>query len=141
MSKYCNEWVDIPNKFDKINIDTYKFSISEAKEKHKSAISESSSITDRTLTIIKVFIPLSSLTIGYMLKSEGVSCIMTIYIAFSAALLIIGFLILKSKSICEVGQKPDDFFLDYLDDEENTEIEKEKSIKFIKEALKDKENE
>lgn len=128
MKEYLDgsEWM--PEDWNKINIESYKFSVSHSKDRHDAMLSESFAITSKTMDIIKVNLVLFSAFITFGLNSKFSFCLLFAPFILFVYIVYVSYINLKSKNIYERGGKPKEFFNKNIDNENYNCEDIEKSI-------------
>lgn len=117
-------WKDIVKDWEKLPLETYKFLFSQAKDRFDEVISESVSITDKSINLTKVAIAALCGFVGYNFKvNPGLEWIVLLSFFFLIDLICLAVLMFP-KGVVFKGSPPEEIFCDYLDNPSYTEDEK-----------------
>ncbi len=117
-------WNDIVKDWEELPLESYKFLFSQAKDRFDEVLSESVSITEKSITLTKVAVAAMSGFVGYNFKANpGLEWIVVLSFVFLIDLICLVVLMFP-KGVVFKGSPPQEIFCDYLDNPSYTENEK-----------------
>lgn len=117
-------WKDIVKDWEKLPLESYKFLFSQAKDRFDEVLSESISITEKSINLTKVTVAAMSGFVGYNFKENpGLEWIVLLSFLFLIDLICLVILMFP-KGVVFKGSPPQEIFCDYLDNPSYTQDEK-----------------
>jgi Mg2+ and Co2+ transporter CorA len=117
-------WDDIVKDWESVPLETYKFLFSQAKDKYDEIISESISITEKSINLTKVIVVSMTGFVGYNFKTHpGLEWIIVLSFLFLIDFILLVILMFP-KSVIFKGSSPDEIFCEYLDNPSYSQDEK-----------------
>jgi hypothetical protein len=117
-------WSDIVKDWEQVPLESYKFLFSQAKERFDEIISESVSITEKSMNLTKVTVVAMSGFVGYNFKvNPGLEWIVLLSFLFIVNLICLVILMFP-KGVVFKGSPPKEIFCDYLDNSNYNNEEK-----------------
>lgn len=117
-------WKDIVKDWEKIPLESYKFLFNQAKDRFDELLSESVSITEKSIGLTKVIVASMLGFVGYNFKANpGLGWIFLLVILFVIDLIILVILMFP-KGVVFRGSPPQEIFCEYLDNPGYDEKEK-----------------
>ena len=117
-------WKDIVKDWENVPLESYKFLFGQAKERFDEVLSESVSITEKSINLTKVTIATLLGFVGYNFKvNPGFGWIVILSLLFLINLIFLGILMFP-KGVIFKGSPTVEIFCEYLDNSNYTKDEK-----------------
>jgi hypothetical protein len=121
-------WKDIVKDWETIPIGAYEFLFSQAKDRYDEVMSESESITNKSINLLTIAIGAITGFVGYNFTSNpSEAFIVLLTLLFIPNFIALGILLFP-KNISQRGSPPNEVFIDYLDNNGLIDDEKTKLV-------------
>jgi hypothetical protein len=127
-SQQPERWNDIVKDWETIPISAYEFLFNQAKDRYDEVMSESESITNKSINLLTVVIGGMTGFVGYNFTSNpNEAFIVLLTLLFISDFIALGVLLFPKK-ISQRGSPPNEVFIDYLDNHDLIDDEKTKLV-------------
>ena len=117
-------WNDIAKDWEKIPLDTYKFLFEQTKDRYEEVMSESESVTNKSITLISISGAIVTGFVGFKFQANPpLSWVIILGILYLSNFICLIKLLFPKKVVLR-GSPPNEIFIDYFDHPDLLENEK-----------------